>query len=422
LLFDTIDILFQIQNILCKMKKNCLFLTISLLCSSAIAQTKILKKICNLDGKNYISELIIKNSNPVQANDETIAYLKKIQQISGTTVDCKLVNIPFEDVALSCYSEERNPKPLIIFSKSYYESKFNYKLDKEIALNFVIAHEYAHHANGDIGNIDEEINNHGDPFDSFTSKRMKDIYDSVKKEIVADKKAGWILGTLYPNEPFINIQKILNSILTNETHTDTHPAKRYRIMAVKAGFIEALLQNKPAWKKVTINGTVYYKSNLQDNFITFFEIGSFRYETSILGDFLRFGEAPSYATEPLFNGSIVDIKPDRIIFGERGDNSFTGKQYILYGNGNGYKGTLKFNLKHGFGIFIDKNGGKYIGSYLNNYCDGYGKLYYPTGDLFYDGYWKNDKKNGNGYMYKDGVEILRGCWKDDLFLNKNACK
>lgn len=40
--------------------------------------------------------------------------------------------------------------------------------------------------------------------------------------------------------------------------------------------------------------------------------------------------------------------------------------------------------------------------------DGYGTLYYPEGNIAYQGYWKNDEFSGNGTIYNDNPQIIKG--------------
>ncbi len=40
--------------------------------------------------------------------------------------------------------------------------------------------------------------------------------------------------------------------------------------------------------------------------------------------------------------------------------------------------------------------------------DGYGTLYYPEGNIAYQGNWKNDEFSGNGTIYNDNPQIIKG--------------
>ena len=124
------------------------------------------------------------------------------------------------------------------------------------------------------------------------------------------------------------------------------------------------------------------------------------------------------------------------------ENGSSGSPIVLKGEEKVialHKGTLKDEAKN-VGIFIGiivdimktykingirreyyKNGNlKYEGNYLEDEYDGDGELHYKNGKI-YIGQFKNGKKNGDGFIFKDNKVIKKGKFANDEFLgNQNA--
>lgn len=73
-------------------------------------------------------------------------------------------------------------------------------------------------------------------------------------------------------------------------------------------------------------------------------------------------------------------------------------------DGTSYRGQMRGNIKHGYGILIWPDGAKYEGMFENNKSCGRGKYYHIDGDI-YEGEWDNDMANGNGkYIHSSGAK------------------
>jgi len=69
-----------------------------------------------------------------------------------------------------------------------------------------------------------------------------------------------------------------------------------------------------------------------------------------------------------------------------------------YLDGSIYYGNKSNNLKHGKGIYIDKNQQIYIGEFKNDKKDGFGILKDQNGAIIYEGQWKCNKYQGKGRL------------------------
>lgn len=71
-----------------------------------------------------------------------------------------------------------------------------------------------------------------------------------------------------------------------------------------------------------------------------------------------------------------------------------------------YEGQKKGKLRHGFGTFYYKEGGKYTGDWKENKMSGKGILYYVNDQVAYDGEWKEDRLWGYGVLYNEDPHTL----------------
>ena len=68
---------------------------------------------------------------------------------------------------------------------------------------------------------------------------------------------------------------------------------------------------------------------------------------------------------------------------------------IVYPSGNIYIGGVKNYLRHGYGVFLYKNGNKFQGYFKGGRIDGVGEFTDPNGELISKGFWRN------GYLFKN---------------------
>ena len=74
----------------------------------------------------------------------------------------------------------------------------------------------------------------------------------------------------------------------------------------------------------------------------------------------------------------------------------------VYPNGSVFRGQMREEDRHGFGIQIWPDGAKYVGYWSQNQAQGKGTFWHAEGDV-YEGEFKDDKANGYGvYTHVNG--------------------
>jgi len=77
---------------------------------------------------------------------------------------------------------------------------------------------------------------------------------------------------------------------------------------------------------------------------------------------------------------------------------------------------IKVYKKNGMGReFYDNGKLKYEGYYLEDEYDGNGEFHYENGEI-YIGQFKNGKKNGDGFIFKNNEVIKKGKFENDMFV------
>lgn len=86
---------------------------------------------------------------------------------------------------------------------------------------------------------------------------------------------------------------------------------------------------------------------------------------------------------------------------------------IWESSGGTYKGDWIDNKRHGYGVYIWKDGVRYEGDFRGDKREGKGSYFWTSGER-YVGQWKDNKRNGEGILYdKDGNISYKGVWEDD---------
>jgi hypothetical protein len=89
---------------------------------------------------------------------------------------------------------------------------------------------------------------------------------------------------------------------------------------------------------------------------------------------------------------------------------------ITYGNGNTYRGEIKYGSMSGVGTMIYANGDKYSGQFSDNTIQGQGKFVFAIGGG-YIGEWKYNKPHGKGIeTYTDGRQPSEGFFENGKFV------
>lgn len=84
-----------------------------------------------------------------------------------------------------------------------------------------------------------------------------------------------------------------------------------------------------------------------------------------------------------------------------------------YTSGDSYKGEMKDNTYHGYGMYCFASGAKYIGEWRDGKYHGQGKYFFASGDKYF-GEYREGKRCGKGtYFHKDG-ETYEGEYRDGV--------
>jgi len=112
--------------------------------------------------------------------------------------------------------------------------------------------------------------------------------------------------------------------------------------------------------------------------------------------------------------------------GERYKGSY--KYGLKHGHGNWthpdgdtYRGKFKSGIKRGNGVYIFKNGEEYRGQFKRDQQHGLGQYTYDNGEI-YKGEFKNNIRNGQGFVVFQDDTIQSGLWLNDKFLKKIRLK
>ncbi len=366
------------------------------------------KSVCGLDTACDPHELNSNNS-PFEENSELHTYLEDIKKIFNQPfARYNLRKITTSEIAAAHLQRiDQNPAARVItINDEYYTSKTNTNIEKKAILIWVMAHEVQHHTNGDL-HYDQKI-----------------VADNLKKEFLADERAGYAVSKL-TDAKISFFPEILPKILYPNEDSDTHPPRKYRILAAQAGWIRAKLEDT---NEVTIDGTIY-KKEVQTKGHTFWGqfsdnkfngIGFTKYDSQSL----YFGEKKNDLKDGIgcyiFNNG-ENNQLTAISYGDWKDDDQTGHAVDHLISGTKYVGSYKSSKRNGHGSITWESGNKYVGEWIDDDMTGYGIKYYTNGSI-YRGFWKNDEKHGDGVLYK-GKEIIKvGCWEEGVYKGQNCDK
>ncbi|KAI6654111.1 Ankyrin repeat and MYND domain-containing protein 1-like isoform X9 [Oopsacas minuta] len=83
-----------------------------------------------------------------------------------------------------------------------------------------------------------------------------------------------------------------------------------------------------------------------------------------------------------------------------------------WSDGSSYRGDMKNELRHGYGVHIWNNGERYEGEYVEDKREGEGTYYWPSGARYVGGFVGN-KKYGKGVMYLESGNRFEGNYSND---------
>ncbi len=357
------------------------------------------KSVCGLD-KISDSYFLKTNNTPLEEGSELLAYLDDIKKLYNQPfARYNLRKITNREIAAAHLQRinKNDAARVITINDEYYSSKTNSPLQKKAILIWILAHEMQHHINGDL-HYDQKV-----------------VADNLKKEILADERAGFAVGKL-TDVDYSFFEQSLPIFLHPNHESSTHPPLQYRIFAAQVGWIRAKLEDT---NQVIIDSTEYKKIKYNNGTTTWGQ--SFGNQINGIGLEL-------YASQNLYIGEIYENSRKgigtyinyndqhqsySIFFGEW-DSSRNGKGTKFWANGDSYYGDWVANERIGFGTYIWANGSTYTGGWKENKRTGKGTYYYSNGDI-YRGFWENNQKHGDGILYNGDKLINAGCWKNDVY-------
>ena len=340
--------------------------------------------MCNVNNEEECSVDEMDNNAIECPNDDFLTgYLKTIKRIRKVPNNNTIIKrISYKNTASSYFTERKSDNnvddQIIAINSDYFQNFFKTEVSKKAILIFIIAHEFAHHLDGD------------------TFDKGKSLQDFYLKELIADKDGGYAVGKLTNMDISFFDQSLIKTLGYERHHTPSHPGTKYRVLAAKAGFLEAKLEGKTYlelgqkkyYKTKTNEGVQYKVVSPSGNLIFIFNDD----------DSFEFGEIDEADN---YNGDVVEYEyqkgdDDNYIYlgryenDEKSDN--TG--YCVFKSGHAYFGSFKDGLRNGQGRFVWKDGSKYEGEFLDGALNGYGKLYDAYGKLEKQGCWKAYKYVG----------------------------
>lgn len=131
----------------------------------------------------------------------------------------------------------------ILYDKSFLNSLSNLSSKKTSVYISVLAHEIGHHLQGHtLKNISEE--------------------DNKRNELEADKFSGYIMAKL--GYSLTSAQEAIDK--TSNTHSNTHPLKNKRLLAIEEGFYSAKIQIQKNKDQIKDNLYIEYFMKAQENY------------------------------------------------------------------------------------------------------------------------------------------------------------
>jgi hypothetical protein len=376
---------------------------------SAYSQTYFPKKVCNVNGDPIDEETLAGHSVPVSSSSNLLSYLQRIKVAFGQP-DAKyfLRNISNYNVAAAYYQPipfKTGVERTITIDIAYYDTKLATAEERQVGYTWIIAHEFWHHVNGDMDMSDDDIE-----------------FNNMAKELLADRKAGYAVGKL-TDVDISFFDKLLPKILTSKENTPYHPAVEWRILAAKAGWLEAKAEGWQNDVTYTLNGRGYRKILFSNGQIEVGEFDGSTYNGFLVsyypsGDII-IGTAKNGIWEGngfcLFKDGAADFSSVYLGGWSNGKPNCNRCNYY-WNSGHKYIGSWSAGLRNGGGtLYFYKLaadlGDLYEGNWVNDKMEGKGIYYYSNGER-YEGELKSDKVNGTGtYFYADGSKYI-GEWKD----------
>ena len=355
--------------------------------------------VCGLDGDTNPMILKTSNSEIETKNEYLLEYLNNVKEVFGQSFaryNIRIINGRYMAAAHFQRIGSDMAARVITIDENYYSSLVTDSENKKALFIWIISHEIQHHINGDL-HYDNKI-----------------IAANMKKEILADERAGFAVGKL-TNVNIDFFEKVLPKVVRENRYSNTHPERVFRIMASKAGWIRSKLNQS---NDENIFGVNYIRKEY-NNGEAWGQYSNDAFNGTLIYLFNSGGVLITNETNSKSNGKGIEIKMDdqnevsSVFFGNLTDNKRNGFGSVFNTDGSSFKGMFKDNTYSGQGTFIYPRGSKYVGNFVDDVMSGQGVFYGSNGNR-YEGHFENNKFNGYGiYYYKDG-SVYRGNFKDDF--------
>lgn len=402
------------------MKYIAFILSISLHIVKSFSQ-ELPKTVCGICGTRENQITINSLSQEYEREGPLFYQLVKIKRLFGETYsDYMIRTIGGNACAYATYFRvplqgQIDAYRAITINVDHYSSIIENHQDLQTVYTFILTHELFHHKNGDM----------------FYHNQSSQA-ENFRNELLADERGGYAVGKLHPDVDLVFFDRILPKIFTNRGSSLSHPGKLFRVLAAKAGWMRAKLEEADPSQHETI-----------------FEINNRKYKIGYLNGNRAYG---AINLDGEYEGEIlIDLNSIGVFFGERINkpisyNGISYDKFSLRGAFIGLNANYRFRFiylgemsmpglrPNGKGSIFTVQGDSYIGQWVNGQRNGFGEAKYSK--YGFDGYtkyhvnekegkyrgqWSQNKKNGLGKWYNEKGDVLKdGCWKNDIYIGKNC--
>jgi len=320
------------------------------------------KEICN-----YLS---------FRSNQHAEAVVDRILKQVGLMRNFIVVECPNTE---NCFATVVDGQRYIVYDGAFMKRVENVTHTDWSAIS-IVAHEIGHHLQGH----------------TIDGKGAR-----PQKELEADRFSGFVMQRLGAS-----LEESLVAIKTlgDDKATYSHPAKTFRIDAIRQGWMDAAGLTTMTTTAIPKNESTNVAKNQSKIPVVVASNSPVAVTKSNEEEEEEEDENVGCIAGNCENGYGIYVHES----GERYEGDFrmgrrhgVGVQYYPDGKMK-YKGDFQADARMGYGAYYFPNGDKYVGLFQNNLPNGKGTYYYVDGDRFV-GIYTNGKRNGQGAFYhRDG--------------------